>query len=91
MPEIDFGIYPMYAGNGTLNAVLNDLTYDLFLTQTNVHIPAVHPIDGTRYAMELHVNFYPRAIDPNLQEFMLTLLFQEGSRSEFIDSLLMEV
>jgi carbonic anhydrase len=88
MPEIDFGIYSMYESNGTLNAVLDNVTFDLFLTQVNVHIQAGNLIDGVRYPMELHVNFYPRTNDTNLQEFMLLLLFQEGSRSQFIDGLL---
>ena len=88
MSEVDFQIYPMYLGNGTLNVVLEGNTLDLELIEVHIHIPAVHLIDGIRYAMEMHVNFYPIAINPTIQEFTLALLFQHGLAHPFIESLL---
>ena len=88
MPELDFQIYPMYIANGTLSVVLDGQAFDLILAEMHVHIPAVHPIDGIRYAMEIHISFFSTTPDPNLAEFTVVLLFQEGSRSQFIDSLL---
>lgn len=89
MPEVDFQIYPMYLGNnGTLSVVLEGNSWDLTLIEMHIHVPAAHLIDGVRYAMELQASFYPTTGNSDIQEFLLSLLFRNGPRSPFVDSLL---
>ena len=88
MPEVDFQIYPMWLGNGTLTATFNGQEQQYMFIEVHAHTPAEHLIDGLRYAMELHFNFFPLFNDTDIVEFTLTLLFRNGPRSAFIDGIL---
>ena len=86
MPEVDFQIYPMWLGNGTLTATFNGQEQQFRFLNVHTHTPAEHLIDGLRYAMEVHVNLVPLK-GTDIQEFTLALLFRDGPRSAFIDGI----
>ena len=88
MTEFDYLIYPLYLANGTLSVVLDGTAYNLMLFELHVHIPAVHPINGLRYALEMHVTFTPSVPIPAFVELTVAFLFQNGPRNPFFDSLL---
>ena len=86
MPELDFQIYAMWLGNGTLSATFNGQEQQFRLLDVHAHTPAAHLIDGLRYAMEVHFNLVP-LFDTDIQEFTLGLMFRDGPRSAFIDGI----
>jgi len=86
MPVVLLGVYPMYNMNGTLWAVFNGEPVQLYLEEVHYHTPAVHLVNGVRYAAELHATLI--SLDATTEEYTLAVLFQEGQRNPFIDSLL---
>lgn len=77
---------PLLLANGTIQAELNSIEVEHYLTDSRMHMPGEHLIDGVRYPLELHASFISSNSSDPVNGTVLVFLFQEGAFSPFIDN-----
>ena len=79
---------PTWAGNGTIQGVLDSTMNVENLMQIHFHTPSEHLINGVRYPLEMHLSFAPQDQNSTVYGLKFCVLFQEGANSEFFASFL---